>query len=173
MISLAAFWHWFSVFSWFFHLIFLEMVFPIHSLSVLGLVVCKVNENSLNCTSGLVLLCFISSWFLLRPYDVTATFCSFVHAISTELHAWRLFWLLLERVFFVHSRDKIFGHTWLTSLSEMTSSLWNWLLFALIQRDKVKWVCVTLNEGYLRSANRGSNNLYRLVIKMWQISLQW
>ena len=41
----------------------------------------------------------------------------------------------------------------------MTSSIWNWLLFTLIQRDKVKWVCVTLNEGYLRPANRGSNNL--------------
>ena len=40
-----------------------------------------------------------SSWFLLRPYDVTATFCSFVHAISTELHVWRHFSLLVERVF--------------------------------------------------------------------------
>ena len=38
-------------------------------------------------------------------------------------------------------------------------------LFTLIQRNKVKWVCVTLNEGYLRAAinegylraaNRGS-----------------
>ena len=55
----------------------------------------------------------------------------------------------------------------------MTSSVWNWLLFTLIQRDKVKWVCVTLNEGYLRSANRGSNNLYRFLIKIKQISLQW
>ena len=55
----------------------------------------------------------------------------------------------------------------------MTSSLWNWLLFTLIQRDKVKWVCVTLNECYLRSANRGSNNLYRFLIKIYQISLQW
>ena len=55
----------------------------------------------------------------------------------------------------------------------MTSSLWNWLLFTLIQRDKVKWVCVTLNEGYLRSANRGSNNFYRFLIKIYQISLQW
>ena len=36
-------------------------------------------------------------------------------------------------------------------------------LFTLIQRDKVKLVCVTLNEGYLRSANRGSNNLYRFL----------
>ena len=34
------------------------MVFPIHSLSVLGLVFCLFDENSLNCTSGLVLLCF-------------------------------------------------------------------------------------------------------------------
>ena len=25
-----------------------------------------------------------------------------------------------------------------------------------MQRDTVKWVCVTLNEGYLRAANRGS-----------------
>ena len=49
------------------------MVFPIHSYSVLGLVFCLVNENFLNCTSGLVLLCFFisSSRFLLRPYDVT------------------------------------------------------------------------------------------------------
>ena len=49
---------------------------------------------------GLLLVFFISSsWFLLRPYDVTATFCSFVHAISTELHVWRHFSLLVERVF--------------------------------------------------------------------------
>ena len=61
--------------------------------------------------------------------------------------------------FFVHARDYIFGQTWLTSLSKLTSSIWNWLLFTLIQRDKVKWVCVTLNEGYLRSANRGSNKI--------------
>ena len=55
---------------------------------------------------GLLLFFFISSsLFLLRPYDVTATFCSFVHAISTELHAWRYFSLLVQRVFFVHSRD--------------------------------------------------------------------
>ena len=60
----------------------------------------------------------------------------------------------------------IFGHTWLTSLSKTTSSLWNWLWFTLMQRDKVKWVCVTRNEGYLRSANRGSNNLYRFLIKI-------
>ena len=49
---------------------------------------------------GLLLFFFISSsWFLLRPYDVNATICSFVHAISTELHVWRHFSLLVERVF--------------------------------------------------------------------------
>ena len=26
---------------------------------------------------------------------------------------------------------------------------------------KVKWVCATLNEGYMRAANKGSKNLYR------------
>ena len=38
---------------------FIEMIFPIHSLSVLGVVCCLVNENTLHCTSGLVLLCFL------------------------------------------------------------------------------------------------------------------
>ena len=37
------------------------MVFPIHSKSILGLVFCLVNEKSLNCTSGLVLLCLFNS----------------------------------------------------------------------------------------------------------------
>ena len=52
---------------------FLEMIFPIHFVP--GLIFCLVNENSLNCISGLVLLCFFisSSRFLLRPYDVTTT----------------------------------------------------------------------------------------------------
>ena len=113
-----------------------------------------------------------SSWFLLRSYGVTATFCSFVHAISTEVRVWRHFSLLVERVFCSFAWLIFWSH--LTySLSKMTSSFWNWLLFTLIQRDKVKWVCVTLNEGYLRSANRDSNNLYRFLIKIWQISLQW
>ena len=42
----------------------------------------------------------------------------------------------------------------------MASSLWNWLLFTLIHRDKVKWVCATLNEGYLRAGNRGSKQIF-------------
>ena len=46
-----------------------------------------------------VLLVFYFVRFLLRPYDVTTTFCSFVHAISSETRAWRQFSLLVERVF--------------------------------------------------------------------------
>ena len=46
------------------------MVFPIHLLSVLGLVFCLVNEISLNCTSGLVLLCFFNSLYLLITFFV-------------------------------------------------------------------------------------------------------
>ena len=45
----------------------------------------------------------------------------------------------------------------------MTSSLWNWLFFALIWRDKVNWVIVTLIEGYLRAANSNCNKLYRFL----------
>ena len=106
-----------------------------------------------------------SSWFLLRPNDVTSTFCSFVHAISTELHAWRHFSLLVERFFCSFAWLSFWSHLTYLPLSKMISSLWNWLLFTLIQRDKVKWVCVTLNEGYLRSANRGSKR-----IKNWRLT---
>ena len=93
--------------------------------------------------------------------DLSCYVFSFVHAISTEVCVcvcvcvWRHFSLLVEQVFFCSIAWLIFGHTWLTSPSKMTS-LWNWLLFILIERDKIKRVCVTLNEGYLTAANRGS-----------------
>ena len=45
------------------------------------------------------------------------------------------------------------------------------IFFTLNQRDKVKWVCVTLNEGYLRVANRGSKNVYKFLFKKYHISL--
>ena len=41
-----------------------------------------------------------------------------------------------------------------------------WYVLNLIQRDQVKWVCVILNEGYLRAAKRGSKKLYRFLIKI-------
>ena len=101
-----------------------------------------------------------------------SAFCSFIQAISTEVRAWRHFFAHCGASFFVHLRDQIFGHTWLTSLTKMISSLSSWLLFTLIQRDKVKWMCVTLNEGYLRAANRGSKNVYRFIIKIYYISIE-
>ena len=40
-------------------------------------------------------------------------------------------------------------------------------------RDNVKWMCFTLNECYLKAAKGGSNNLSRLLIKIYHPSLQW
>ena len=50
---------------------------------------------------GLSVVFFSSSRFLLPPYDVrhfvhSFAFCSFVHAISTELRAWRQFFTLRD-----------------------------------------------------------------------------
>ena len=61
--------------------------------------------NCLNCISGLVLLCFF--YFVVAIFVTTiwrhnhfkSAFCSFVQAISTELHVWRHFLLLVELVF--------------------------------------------------------------------------
>ena len=57
-----------------FFLIFLEMVFPIHSESVIGLVFCLVNENSLICTSGLFMLCFFRSLYFLISFYISHDF---------------------------------------------------------------------------------------------------
>ena len=58
---------------------FYETVFSIHSLSFLGLGFFVANENSLNCTSRLVLLCFCTSSnkkiFALLHFTAFSTFC--------------------------------------------------------------------------------------------------
>ena len=100
-----------------------------------------------------------------RHNHFKSAFCSFVHAISTEVRV-TSFVALSGASFFLFIRVIKFLVTRLTSLSKLTSSLWSWLLFTLIERDEVKWVCVTLNEGYLRAANTASNNLYRFLIKI-------
>ena len=67
---------------------FFKMVFPIHSLFILGLVFCLVNESSLNCTSGIVLLCFLICRLhrrFLRPGFSKLTF-SMNSVTSTPLH---------------------------------------------------------------------------------------
>ena len=65
-----------------FFIVFFLSFFPMLSLSIIGLVICSVNNNSLNCASGLI-ICF----------------CLFVHAHATELRAWRHFSMLVETVF--------------------------------------------------------------------------
>ena len=90
-------------------------------------------------------------------------FCSFVHAFSTELRVWRHFSLLMERVF-LFIWVIVFGHTSLTLLSKLTSSHWNRIFFTLIQRYIVKWLYITLIEGYLRATSRNSNRLFLIKI---------
>ena len=98
-------------------------------------------------------------------------FCSLFHAISSVVRAWRYFSLLLQRVFCSFAK-LIFGQYCPTSLSKTISSHWNWLLFTVIRRDKVQWVCVILNEHYLSAANRSSKNLYTFSFQTKHNSLQ-
>ena len=123
---------------------FLEMVFPIHSLSALHLVFSLVNENSLNCTSGVVVLCFLFRQEFCYDHITSQSLqiCSnFLFTCSYNFN-----WCACLTSFFALCGASflficvINFLTWLTSLSKMTSSLWNWL-FTLIQRDKIKRMC--------------------------------
>ena len=109
------------------------------------------------CLFWWMILFILSTGFLLRPYDVTTTsnllFCSFVHAISTELRSWRHFPLVVESVLFficvvkfLVTRDLPHSQKWL-SYSDIN------IFFTLVQRYKLKWVHVTLIERYLRATN--------------------
>ena len=99
-------------------------------------------------------------------YDVTTTSnLLLVHAISTELRALRHFSLFLERVFCSFAWLSFWSHVAYLTLKNDFLALKLTFLY-LIQRDKVSWMCVTLNEGYLRAANRGSNYLYRFLIEL-------
>ena len=106
-----------------------------------------------------------SSWFFLRPYDVTATFCSFIHGAWTKLHAFCYLLLLVERVFCSFAWFIFWSHLTYPTLKKDFLTL-KLTFFTLTQRDKLKWVCVTLNEGYLTSANNSSSNFYRFLIKI-------
>ena len=123
-----------------FKLNFLEVVFQIQSQSILGLLVCFVNENSLNRTSGLVLLYF----FLFQRQDFF-----FDRMTSSSIHICFLF---------IHSCN----FNWIACVASFFTLIWarnwNWIFLTLIQRDKVKWMRVDLMEGYLRAANKSSKN---------------
>ena len=127
--------------------------------------------NSRTATAGAI-IGLLLVFFLYRRHD----FC-YDHMTSQPLfvHSFRQFQLncMCDVIFRSQWSEFFCSCAWLNfwshltySLSKMTFSLWNWLLFTLFQRDKVKWVCVTLTEGYLRAANRGSKNLYRFLIKI-------
>ena len=91
-----------------------------------------------------------------RHNHFKSAFCSFVHAIPSELRAWRHFSLLVASFICSLAWLNFWSHvTYLTLKNDfLTLKL---TLFTLIQRDKVIWVCVTLNEVYLNAANSGSN----------------
>ena len=67
-----------------FYLIFLEMVFLIHSKSILGLVFRLDDENSLNCTSGTFVLCFIWDLFTHFHYFWSQLSSDFGHAVTVS-----------------------------------------------------------------------------------------
>ena len=79
------------------------------------------------------------------------------------MRVWRHFSLSVERVFCSFAWLNFWSHlTYLTLKNDFLTL--KFFLFTLIQRDKIKWVCVTLNEGYLRAADRGSRNFYQNII---------
>ena len=82
--SHAVFWQWVSAFFLLFYLIFLEMVFLIHSKSILGLVFRLDDENSLNCTSGTFVLCFIWDLFTHFHYFWSQLSSDFGHAVTVS-----------------------------------------------------------------------------------------
>ena len=91
-------------------------------------------------------------------------FYSLVHASSTEVCA-RLQFSNLVELLFCSFAGWISVHPWLNWLSKITSCFWSSLFFTFIRRDKVKWVRVTLNEGYWWAAIRSSILFYIFVIK--------
>ena len=145
---------------------FLEMDFPIHSWSVFGLVFFVVNETSLNCTSGLVLLCFLFYRHnFCYDHDVCFLFLrscnlNWIACVSSFFALSRACFLFFRVINFLVTRDlPHHSQKWLPH-SE------NDFFFTLIHRDKIKWVYITVIEGYLKAANRRSNKLYRFLIKI-------
>ena len=164
--SHAAFWHWFSVFlSKFFRngfpnslIVRSRSSFFVYSMKIFWIV-----RQDLSCYVFL----FRRLDFCYDHMTSQSAFCSFVHAVSTELRAWRHFSLLSGASFFVFicvikflvTRDLPHSQKWLHHFRID-------FFFTLTQRDKVKWVYITLIEVYLRAANRSSNKLYRFLIKI-------
>ena len=126
--------------------------------------------------SGLVLLFFLFRcqdfcYDHMRSQSLQICFLSIRSCHFNWMACVTLIFTLSGANFFVHSRDLVFGHTWLTSLLNDFLTL-NLTFIFLRQGGKLRWVCVILIEGYLRAANRSSCNLYRFLIKIEHLSLQ-
>ena len=99
-----------------------------------------VNKNSLNCFGTcLAVFCFVLKIFV-------TTIWRHNHFRS----AWLFFWITRD----LPNNSKSVPH------SEIDFSE------PLIQRDKVKWLLVSLIEGYLRAANWSCNKFYRFLTKL-------
>ena len=76
---------------------------------------CLVIEHSLNCLRPYpaMLFCRKAFWYMWCHNHLKSVFSSFIHAISTEVRAWRHFSLLVERGLFC-------SFAWLSLLSRVT-----------------------------------------------------
>ena len=100
-------------------------------MSVIVYVLFLVTDNSYRTCFNNCHAMFFLSRILLRPYDASISWkLLFVHSFMQfqQLCAWRQFSLLVEGVF-VHALDKVFGHSWFTSLSKFLPSSWLKLTF--------------------------------------------
>ena len=102
------------IFSFFYWIFFSKWFFLISSYSVLGLVCCLVNENSLNCTSGLVLLCFFTS---LSPSMILTTWLFGIDFFNdfSDFNCFAVKICILDVISAFRSIE------WLTSLKKLTS----------------------------------------------------
>ena len=111
----AAFWHWFSVFFYFFYLIFFRNGFP-NSLIVRsrsGFLFSKWKFFELYVRTCLLCFYFVAIFVttIWRHNHFKSAFCSFVHPISTEVRVWRQFFVL---------SGASFSFAWLNSWSHLT-----------------------------------------------------
>ena len=94
-----------------------------------SLIVFSVNENSLNCSSGLVKLCFLFRQDFCHDHMTPKslqiwvhTFCSFVHAISTGFREWRHFSVSFESFCIIRVKRFFWSHvTYLTIKNDLPS----------------------------------------------------
>ena len=103
-----------------------------------------------NLTSQLLQICFL--FIRLCNFKWSACVTSFFTLIGASF-------LFIRVKKFLVTRDLPHSQKWLPR-SKID------FYFTLIQRDKVKWLCVTLIGGYLRALNRSSLRINKFLIKI-------